>query len=76
MQLTDMSVWTEVMRKRNMSKDGVTDLMVSTLADCAMNIYTFGLVLLEIVSGRQPDRDDEGASLLSWVCDAMFHFVS
>ncbi|XP_078163988.1 protein MALE DISCOVERER 2-like [Carex rostrata] len=64
-KLTDMSVWTEVMRKRNMSKEAM-DFMVSTVADCAMNIYTFGLVLLEIISGRQPERDDEGASILSW----------
>lgn len=70
-----MSVWTEVMRKRNMSKEAM-DFMVSTVADCAMNIYTFGLVLLEIISGRQPERDDEGASILSWVCDVMFPFVS
>ncbi|KAJ1687569.1 hypothetical protein LUZ63_018959 [Rhynchospora breviuscula] len=65
-KLTDMSVWTEVMRKRNMSRDFGMDATETALADCAMNIYNFGLVLLEIISGRQPDRDDEGSSLLSW----------
>ncbi|KAJ3694154.1 hypothetical protein LUZ60_009634 [Juncus effusus] len=65
-KLTDMSLWKEVIRKRNLSKDGESDLSESAKQNCAMNIYNFGLVLLEIISGKLPQQEDGGASLLSW----------
>ncbi|KAJ3694153.1 hypothetical protein LUZ60_009633 [Juncus effusus] len=68
-KLTDMSLWKEVIRKRNLSKDGELDPSESAKQDCAMNIYNFGLVLLEIISGKQPQQEDGGASLLNWASE-------
>ncbi|KAJ3695745.1 hypothetical protein LUZ60_001122 [Juncus effusus] len=50
----DASVWREVMRKETKNGDGNFDLIESKSADVASNIYSFGIILSEIITGRDP----------------------
>ncbi|KAG9133208.1 hypothetical protein Leryth_026885 [Lithospermum erythrorhizon] len=63
----EISFWSEFMsnskKKRDSSNSDHCDL--ATLPDEETNIYCFGLLLLEIISGKLPHSDEEG-SLLNW----------
>jgi len=53
-------------------EDGSSPAPVSkTPADPAENVYCFGMLLLEVITGRLPDSEEHG-SLIDWVisCNA------
>ena len=65
-QVSDATVWKEVIRKQKALKNENIDLSEEKLVDVKSNVYSFGLLLLEIITGRLPYSDDE-FSLLNLV---------
>lgn len=62
MQIVDISVWKEII---DQGKLGVKDYLnnYDTLYDPANNVYSFGVLLIEIVSGKVIQREEEGSLL-------------
>lgn len=67
-KVSDFSFWTQgtTFKMRSPSKQ----LLEATLADTESNVYNFGLVLLEIVTGRIPFMEDN-CSIADWVFDCL-----
>lgn len=60
--MADLSVWHEVYSKGNMPKDGdLVDHHEPVAADLAGNVYSFGLLMLEIISGKPPYSEEKGS---------------
>lgn len=57
--------FTAAAAKRNASGDD-SDLPESPFSDPGTNVYSFGLLMLEIISGKLPYSEEQG-SLLNWV---------
>ncbi|KAL6615779.1 hypothetical protein ACP70R_038049 [Stipagrostis hirtigluma subsp. patula] len=53
-KIADMSVWHEVYSRGNMPKNDDLDHHEPVAADTAGNVYSFGLLMLEIISGKPP----------------------
>lgn len=75
MQLVDFECWKTILARseknlRNISSQGaicvLPSAMESRYLDVSGNIYAFGVLLLEIVSGRPPFCKDRGF-LIEWV---------
>ncbi|AQK97284.1 putative leucine-rich repeat transmembrane protein kinase family protein isoform X2 [Zea mays] len=61
-KIVDMSVWHEVYFRGNMPKDGdLVDHQERVAADPAGNVYSFGLLMLEIISGKPPYSEEKGS---------------
>lgn len=57
-----MSVWQEVISKGKMPKnDDIVDHHEPVSADPAGNVCSFGLLMLEIISGRPPYSEHKGS---------------
>jgi serine/threonine protein kinase len=57
-----MSVWHEVYSRGNMPKDDdLVDHHERVAADPAGNVYSFGLLMLEIISGKPPYSEEKGS---------------
>ncbi|KAG6499485.1 hypothetical protein ZIOFF_039274 [Zingiber officinale] len=61
-KIVDISVWKEII---DQGKLGVKDYLnnYDTLYDPANNVYSFGVLLMEIVSGKVIQREEEGSIL-------------
>ncbi|KAJ1284745.1 hypothetical protein BS78_03G228600 [Paspalum vaginatum] len=60
-KIADTSVWHEVYSRGNMPKDGdFVDHHEPASADPAGNVYSFGLLMLEIISGKPPYSEQKG----------------
>uniref|UniRef100_A0A0D9WJN4 Protein kinase domain-containing protein n=1 Tax=Leersia perrieri TaxID=77586 RepID=A0A0D9WJN4_9ORYZ len=59
-KIADLSVWHEVVSKGRMSttNDDQNETISSGLAE---NVYSFGILLLEIISGKLPYSENEGS---------------
>ncbi|XP_019704719.1 protein MALE DISCOVERER 2 isoform X2 [Elaeis guineensis] len=69
-KIADLSMWKEftaAAAKRNASGDD-PDLPESPLSDPGTNVYSFGLLMLEIISGKLPYSEEQG-SLLNWATE-------
>ncbi|XP_038985119.1 protein MALE DISCOVERER 2-like isoform X2 [Phoenix dactylifera] len=69
-KIADLSMWKEftaAAAKRNTSGDDL-DLSGSPFSDPGTNIYSFGLITLEIISGKLPYSEEQG-SLLNWAME-------
>lgn len=61
-KIADMSVWQEVISKEKMPKnDDASEHHEPIRADPAGNVCSFGLLMLEIISGKPPDSEHEGS---------------
>ncbi|KAL6845397.1 hypothetical protein ACP4OV_024892 [Aristida adscensionis] len=61
-KIADMSVWHEVYSRGNMPKnDDFVDHHEPVAADTAGNVYSFGLLMLEIISGKPPYSENKGS---------------
>lgn len=61
-KIADMSVWHEVYSRGNMPKDDdIVDHHEPVTADTAGNVYSFGLLMLEIISGKPPYSEQKGS---------------
>ena len=65
-QVCDTSVWKEVAAVKKITGDDEMDPSESTFVDPGSNVYSFGLLMLEIISGKLPNFEEQG-SLLSLV---------
>ncbi|KAG1335257.1 Protein MALE DISCOVERER 1 [Cocos nucifera] len=69
-KITDLSMWKEftaAAAKRNACGDD-PDLPESPFSDPGTNVYNFGLLMLEIISGKLPYSEEQG-SLLNWATE-------
>lgn len=66
MQVTDLSVWNEIVAKQKTHGAGDLDQSESLSVDPARNVHDFGILMLEIVSGKVPNPE-EPESLLNLV---------
>ncbi|WVZ69307.1 hypothetical protein U9M48_018113 [Paspalum notatum var. saurae] len=61
-KIADTSVWHEVYSRGNMPKDDDSvDHHEPVTADPAGNVYSFGLLMLEIISGKPPYSEQKGS---------------
>jgi hypothetical protein len=61
-QIADMSVWQDVYSEGNMPKnDDFVDHHEPVAADPAGNVCSFGLLMLEIISGKPPYSEHKGS---------------
>jgi hypothetical protein len=68
LQIVDMSVWHELMSEGKQRRNGDrVDHHEQVCAGLAGNVYSFGVLLLEIISGKLPHYSEHGSSLDSSV---------
>ncbi|XP_060193676.1 protein MALE DISCOVERER 2-like isoform X2 [Lycium barbarum] len=64
-KITEIGFWSELIAKSKSSRDDLENSELLALADRETNIYSFGILLLEIISGKSPYSEEQG-SLLNW----------
>lgn len=67
-KVSDFSFWTEGTRSKMRSPS--MQLLEAALTDIEGNVYNFGIVLLEVITGRMPFREDN-CSLADWVFECL-----
>jgi hypothetical protein len=68
LQIVDMSVWHELISEGKKRRNGDrVDHHEQVCAGVAGNVYNFGVLLLEIISGKLPHHYEHGSSLDSLV---------
>lgn len=60
-------MWAEIAKRRNQPGGEDKDPSDSLSVDSASNVYSFGMIMLETISGRLPYSQEQG-SVLDWVC--------
>ena len=58
MQVADISIWKEVVARGKILGDDDADFSESPSSDLASNVYSFGTILLEIISGKVPYSEE------------------
>ncbi|CAD5189700.1 unnamed protein product [Musa acuminata subsp. malaccensis] len=66
-KIADVSVWKEIVSEGKTNGDDDLDPSESLSADPAGNVYSFGILLLEIVSGKVPYSEEQDSLLNSVV---------
>lgn len=69
MQISDVAFWEELITKAKKAPAGENESehsLLPPLADVDTNVYSFGILMLEIISGRLPHSKENG-DLLNWV---------
>ncbi|KAJ8550216.1 hypothetical protein K7X08_034142 [Anisodus acutangulus] len=64
-KITEISFWSELIAKSNSWRDDLENSELPALVDPETNIYSFGILLLEIISGKSPYSEEQG-SLMNW----------
>ncbi|KAL3344127.1 hypothetical protein AABB24_023523 [Solanum stoloniferum] len=64
-KITEIGFWSELIAKSKDPRDELENSELPALADPETNIYSFGILLLEIISGKSPYSEEQG-SLLNW----------
>ncbi|OAY74118.1 putative LRR receptor-like serine/threonine-protein kinase [Ananas comosus] len=67
-KMADISIWNEIAAKQNVFGDYEADPSEVPTGDPECNIYSFGILLLEIISGKLPNSEEQG-SLLNWATE-------
>ncbi|KAJ8546552.1 hypothetical protein K7X08_032626 [Anisodus acutangulus] len=65
-KITEIGFWSELIAKSKSTRDDLENSELPAFADPETNIYSFGILLLEIISGKSPYSEEQG-SLLNWV---------
>ncbi|CAO2840052.1 unnamed protein product [Amaranthus hypochondriacus] len=70
-KISDFSFWTQGTGSKDRSKmrSPSKHLLEATLTDIESNVYNFGLVLLEIITGRMPHTEDN--CIADWVNECL-----
>ncbi|CAN4105605.1 unnamed protein product [Withania somnifera] len=63
-KVTELAFWSEIMVKSKFASGDLENSELPPLADPETNVYSFGILLLEVISGKSPYSERE--SLLSW----------
>lgn len=69
MQICDVAFWEEIITKSKAPASAENESehsLLPPLADVETNIYNFGLLILETVTGKLPHSKEHG-DLLNWV---------
>ncbi|XP_062208295.1 protein MALE DISCOVERER 1-like [Phragmites australis] len=66
-KIADVSVWKEVIDKAKTAKEG-SSRHSEAPTDLASNVYCFGALLIEIISGKLPESDDH-ESMCNWASE-------
>lgn len=61
MQILDVDVWKEIFDKLKNRNDDNLDQSETLSADPATNVYSFGILLFEVVSGKVPCSDEHSS---------------
>lgn len=64
-QIADVGIWKEVATKAKTAKEDSSSRSECS-PDIASNVYCFGTLLIEIISGKLPEADDQ-ESMCNWV---------
>ncbi|CAN4123687.1 unnamed protein product [Withania somnifera] len=64
-KITEIGFWSELIAKSKYWRDDLENSELPALADPETNIYNFGILLLEIISGKSPYSEEQGC-LLNW----------
>lgn len=62
-QVCDTSVWKEVAVVKKITADDEMDPSELAFVDPGSNVYSFGLLMLEIISGKLPNFEEQGSLL-------------
>lgn len=66
-QIADVAFWEELVNKsKNPGENESEHSELPPLADVETNIHSFGILLLEIISGKLPYSGEDG-NLVNWV---------
>ncbi|XP_008789371.2 protein MALE DISCOVERER 2-like isoform X1 [Phoenix dactylifera] len=60
-KVADINIWKEVAAKGKILGDDDADFSESPSSDLASNVYSFGTILLEIISGKVPYSEEQGS---------------
>ncbi|CAN4116599.1 unnamed protein product [Withania somnifera] len=71
-KITERDFWSELTATPKSSGDDLGNSLLPPLADPETNVYSFGILLLEITSGKSP-YSGEKESLLNWVAQYIGH---
>lgn len=71
-KITETDFWSELTAKPKSSSDDLENSVLPPLADLETNIYSFGILLIEIISGKSP-YSEEKESLLNWAVQYIHH---
>ncbi|XP_020269903.1 protein MALE DISCOVERER 2-like isoform X2 [Asparagus officinalis] len=67
-KVCELHMWSEIAERKTKSPDEDKDPYEPSSADPGSNIYSFGIMMLEIISGKVPESEEEG-SILNWATE-------
>ncbi|MQL75448.1 hypothetical protein Taro_007827 [Colocasia esculenta] len=67
-KIADVGFWKEFIAKQKLDGDDFSDISESPSTHTGSNIYDFGILILEIISGRHPHSEEQG-SILNWAVE-------
>lgn len=65
-KIIDRNMWHEIEERKDMTED--SDPSDSAPVDPGSNVYSFGIIMLETISGKLPHSEDQG-SILNWATE-------
>ncbi|XP_055825991.1 protein MALE DISCOVERER 2-like isoform X2 [Solanum dulcamara] len=71
-KITEIDFWSELTGKSKSSSDDLENSVLPPLADPETNVYSLGILLIEIISGKSP-YSEEKESLLNWAAQYFRH---
>ncbi|KAJ8568867.1 hypothetical protein K7X08_032564 [Anisodus acutangulus] len=71
-KITETDFWSELTVKSKSTSDDLENSVLPPLANPETNVYSFGILLIEIISGKSP-YSDEKESLLKWAAQYLRH---
>ncbi|XP_015067185.1 protein MALE DISCOVERER 2-like [Solanum pennellii] len=63
-KITELAFWSDIMVKSKSSSSDLENSQLPPLSDPETNVYNFGILLLEVISGKSPYTERD--SLLNW----------
>lgn len=73
-QVAEFDFWKEFVAKGKIPDDDDSNRSELPLADTESNVYNFGVLMLEVVSGKVPHCEEQG-SIVNWVKHQNFYLL-